>query len=122
MLDGSGERAMTSQTSPVSQHADDSIHGGLGSQQIVQITDSGIRVVVGLLITFIVVVALFGIGLGYAIVQADAAMFQAKVAASESQAQTRAVIRLQASLVARGISLEEADPLINAPPKHRGTQ
>jgi hypothetical protein len=57
-----------------------------------------------------------------AITKAEAAAFQAKVAASESQAQTRALIRLQASLVARGISLEEADPLINAPPKQRGTR
>lgn len=48
-----------------------------------------------------------------AIRKADAAIFQARTAASESQAQTRAVIRLQASLVARGIAIPEADPTFN---------
>lgn len=105
------------------QHADDSIRGGLGPQQVVQISDSGVKWIVGLMLSFIVIVAVSMLGIGYAIVEANEARDAARIASADARAQWQAVVRLQASLVARGVALPEADPLFNsAPPKPRGQQ
>lgn len=49
------------------QHADDSIHGGTGSQAIVQITDSGVKWIVAMQAVTVLVIALACVAVGYSI-------------------------------------------------------